>query len=150
MARRIISAVSIDAEQIDLVVLAGFMHVLSAEFLDVFSGLRPYEPNTGAIVSHPIPIINLHPALPGAFDGSRAIERALEAFQKGEVKNTGVMVHQVIKEVDRGEPVLVREVEILPHDDLVALEERIHNVEHAIIVEAVMKILIQAERGEQS
>lgn len=74
-----------------------------------------------------MPIINLHPALPGAFDGAHAIDRALEAFQKGEVKGTGVMVHRVVAEVDRGEPLLVKEVEIKDDDKLEDLEERIHS-----------------------
>lgn len=146
VARRIIGAVSTENETIDLVVLAGFMHVLSAEFLDVFSGLRPYDPTTGGTVARSIPIINLHPALPGAFDGSGAIERAFEAFQRGEIKHTGVMVHRVIKEVDRGEPIIVREIEILPGDDLAALEARIHSIEHEILVEAVIKLLTTEEQ----
>lgn len=64
---------------VDVVVLAGFMHILSAEFINAFPA------NT---------IINLHPALPGAFDGAKAIERAFEAYGRGEIKETGVMVHR--------------------------------------------------------
>ncbi|KAF8299283.1 phosphoribosylglycinamide formyltransferase [Clavulina sp. PMI_390] len=142
VARRILSATAERNERIDIAVLAGWMHVLSEAFLDVLSGQTPYDGEHK--VESSIPILNLHPALPGAFDGANAIPRALEAFQKGEVKHTGVMVHKVIKEVDRGEPVLVREVEILPEDDLAALETRIHAVEHEIIVEAVAKILAES------
>lgn len=141
VARHVLTITTADDTTPDLIVLAGFMHVLSGEFLDVMSGARPFDLESGSTVAHPIPVINLHPALPGAFDGSRAIERALEAFQRGEVKNTGVMVHEVIKEVDRGQPIIVREVEILPTDDLAKLEERIHGVEHDILVDAVIKIL---------
>lgn len=65
---------------IDLIVLAGFMHILSAEFINSF------PKNT---------IINLHPALPGKFDGAKAIDRAFEAFQKQEITETGVMVHRL-------------------------------------------------------
>ncbi|KAI9637120.1 phosphoribosylglycinamide formyltransferase [Dioszegia hungarica] len=103
----------------DLVVLAGWMHILSPAFLDAIH----------------VPIINLHPALPGAFDGANAIGRAYEAFGKGEVKGTGAMVHRVVKEVDRGEPLVVREVEIKKGETLEELETRIHEVEHEIIVE---------------
>lgn len=148
VAQRILTATSEAGEQIDLVVLAGWMHVLSAEFLDVFNGTWPYDAAAGHTVSHPIPIINLHPALPGAFDGSHAIERAFEAYGKGEVQHTGVMVHRVIKEVDQGEPILVQQVEILPDDDLAKLEQRIHNAEHSILVESVIKVL--REQLEQS
>jgi phosphoribosylglycinamide formyltransferase len=109
----------------DLVVLAGWMHILSDKFLDVLD----------------VPCINLHPALPGAFDGANAIGRAYEAGQKGEVEKTGAMVHKVIKEVDRGEPLVVREVPINKDESLEQLEKRIHQVEHEIIVEGAKKIL---------
>lgn len=111
----------------DLVVLAGFMHILSPTFL-------------GALPAG-LPIINLHPALPGAFDGAAAIPRALAAFEAGEVDRTGVMVHRVVAEVDRGEPVCVREVEIKQGDSLADLEQRIHAVEHILIVQGARKVL---------
>ncbi len=108
-------------------------------FLNVVGGDEPYDGEER--VQKPIPVINLHPALPGAFDGAHAIERAYEAFQKGEIKHSGAMVHRVVKEVDRGEPVLVREVEILPGEPIEAFEERLHAVEWKIIVEGTRKVL---------
>lgn len=70
------------AEKPDLLVLAGFMHILSATFLNILEGVR---------------ILNLHPSLPGLFPGANAIERAYEAFQKKELpeNKTGLMVHEV-------------------------------------------------------
>ncbi|KAG8936724.1 hypothetical protein FRC02_012006 [Tulasnella sp. 418] len=130
----------------DLVVLAGWMHVLSAEFLEVLNGERDTlldsqtSPRSGR-VSPPIPIINLHPALPGAFDGANAIQRAYEAFQRGEIKQTGLMIHRVVKEVDRGEPLVVKTVDILPGETEEELENRIHVQEHIAIVEGVNKVL---------
>ncbi|KAL1920981.1 uncharacterized protein VTP21DRAFT_11616 [Calcarisporiella thermophila] len=115
----------------DLIVLAGWMHILSPEFLSRFP--------TGNV-------INLHPALPGQFDGANAIGRAFEAFQRGEIKETGVMVHQVIAEVDQGEPILVESVPILEKDTLESLEERIHAVEHRLIVQGTKKFLERANR----
>lgn len=132
----------------DLVVLAGWMHILSEGFLDILAGTKPapakpalppptdastpIEQPSGEEVNHPlvfpIPVINLHPALPGAFDGAQAIERAFAAFQNGQIKNTGVMIHRVVKEVDAGEPLVVREVEIKKDDKLEDLENRIHEV----------------------
>ncbi len=123
----------------DLVVLAGWMHILSQEFLSILDGTAspppssPHAPNQpqfeGLPPTHfPIPIINLHPALPGAFDGANAIGRAYEAAQRGEIKNTGVMVHKVVKEVDAGQPLLVREVECVNGETLEQLETRIHQV----------------------
>ncbi|KAG9099391.1 hypothetical protein FRC06_005312 [Ceratobasidium sp. 370] len=118
-----------EVPDVDLVVLAGWMHILSERFLDLMANPRP------------IPVINLHPALPGAFDGAHAIERAFDAFQQGEVAHTGVMVHRVVKEVDRGEPILTRVVEIKKEDALADLETRIHEVEHDLLVEATIKVL---------
>ena len=122
------------SEKPDLVVLAGFMHILSPTFLESLPAS--------------LPIINLHPALPGQFDGARAIPRALEAFERGEVKGTGVMVHRVVAEVDRGAPVCVREVPIERGETLERLEERIHTVEHELIVEGAKSVLdeIREER----
>ncbi|OBZ78659.1 Phosphoribosylglycinamide formyltransferase [Grifola frondosa] len=125
-----------------LVVLAGWMHIMGEGFLDVINGDRPFDGEQK--VAKPIPVINLHPALPGAFDGANAIERAYEAFQKGEIKHTGAMVHRVVKEVDRGAPVLVREVEIIPGEPIETFEKRLHHVEWEIIVEATAKILDEA------
>ena len=122
-----------------LVVLAGWMHIMSEGFLDVLNGDKPYDGNTK--LERPIPVINLHPALPGAFDGAHAIERAFEAFQKGEIAHSGVMVHRVVKEVDRGEPIVVREVEIKPGEPIESFEERLHTVEWEIIVQATAKVL---------
>ncbi len=71
----------------DLVLLAGWMRVLTMAFIGKF----------------PQKIVNLHPALPGTFPGVNAIERAYLAYQKGEITHTGVMVHLVPDEnVDRG------------------------------------------------
>lgn len=103
----------------DFVVLAGWMRILSAAFLDRF-------PNR---------VVNLHPALPETFPGTHAIERAFEAFGRGEISQTGVMVHLVPDEgVDSG-PVLAQEVvELRAGETLEELEARIHAVEHRLLV----------------
>ncbi|KAL9547488.1 hypothetical protein MBANPS3_006154, partial [Mucor bainieri] len=103
----------------DLVILAGWMHILSPDFLAFFNNN----------------VMNLHPALPGQFDGAHAIDRAYEAYQKGEIQHTGIMVHKVIADVDRGEVILQRNVPIEKEDTLEDLEQRIHSVEHKLIVE---------------
>ena len=117
--------------QPDWIVLAGWMRVLSSEFLWRF-------PNR---------VVNLHPALPGMFPGTNAIERAFEAFHRGEIAHTGVMVHLVPDEgVDAG-PVLAQEVvPIEPGDTLEALEARVHAVEHRLLV-AVLKRLTTEPRS---
>ncbi|CAG8598959.1 16976_t:CDS:1, partial [Acaulospora colombiana] len=113
----------------DLIILAGWMHILSEDFLKYFD-------------NH---IINLHPALPNQFDGANAIKRAYEAFKRGEIANTGVMVHKVVPEVDKGQPLLVEEVPILESDTLDDLEERIHSVEHRLIVKGVIEFFRLSE-----
>jgi phosphoribosylglycinamide formyltransferase-1 len=114
------------AKQPDYVVLAGWMRILTSSFLNHF-------PNR---------VVNLHPALPGTFPGTHAIERAYEAHQRGEINHTGVMVHLVPDEgVDNG-PVLATEIVPIHKDDtLEALEARIHQIEHFILVNTLKKIL---------
>ncbi|KAK3297248.1 formyl transferase [Chaetomium fimeti] len=113
----------------DLVVLAGWMYVFGKHFLDPIDAAG-------------IKIINLHPALPGKYDGAGAIERAFNDFKEGKLENnkTGIMVHYVIDKVDRGEPILVREIECRAGEELHQLEERIHSQEHELIVEAAAKV----------
>jgi formyltetrahydrofolate-dependent phosphoribosylglycinamide formyltransferase len=105
----------------DLVVLAGWMHILGASFLE----------------RCPAKVINLHPALPGMFPGTEAIERALAAFRRGEIAETGVMVHEVIAEVDAGPVLGTADVPILPSDDLESLSIRMHAAEHRLLVHVV-------------
>jgi phosphoribosylglycinamide formyltransferase len=126
----------------DLVVLAGWMHILSPAFLAILEGTDPAPPAPAqlqtsvtnpsplpsAATRFPIPIINLHPALPGEFDGANAIGRAYQAFQDGKITRTGVMVHKVVAEVDAGKPLVIREVEIREGDSLEDLEARMHGV----------------------
>jgi len=118
-------AAKIKPIQPDLLVLAGWMHILGANFLQQF----------------PNQVINLHPALPGQFAGTHAIERAYEAYQKGEIPHSGCMVHTVIPEVDAGAVIAQAQVSIHPTDSLTDFEERMHAAEHRIIVEAVAKIV---------
>ncbi|KAM3562791.1 hypothetical protein MY1884_001598 [Beauveria asiatica] len=110
----------------ELIVLAGWMYVFSPAFLDPIdrAGIR---------------IINLHPAMPGEFDGAKAIERAFAAFQAGTLTRTGIMAHYVIAEVDRGAPILVQEIP-WEGEDFEALKEKIHGHEHALIVNATAKV----------
>jgi formyltetrahydrofolate-dependent phosphoribosylglycinamide formyltransferase len=111
----------------DLIVLAGWMHVLSAAFLSQF----------------PNQVINLHPALPAAFPGAEAIRRTFEAFQRGNVKHGGCMVHYVVPEVDAGPVIAQISVPIEADDTLEAFEARLHAAEHRLIVEAAQLALAQ-------
>ena len=142
-------------EDPDVVVLAGWMHVLGEKFLSVLDGSAPRPQGTregGGERPKAIPVINLHPALPGAFDGAHAIPRAYDAFQRGDVDRVGVMVHRVIREVDRGAPVVVRDVSLEKGEPIEVYEERLHAVEWEVIVEATRMVLDEVcpvlEEGE--
>ena len=114
----------------DYIVLAGWMRILSSFFLSSF----------------PKRVINLHPALPGTFPGTHAIDRAYEAYQRGEITHTGVMVHLVPDEgVDNG---LVLATEIVPinkDDTLETLETRVHETEHELLVKTLKLMLVKKD-----
>lgn len=133
--------------QPDLVVLAGWMHVFGDGFLDLVSRSSTVTEGLGfpAEFKFPIPVINLHPALPGAFDGTHAIDRAWDAYKEGKLDSTGVMVHRVVKRVDAGEPVLVREIPFDPKETKEEFEQRLHGVEWQVIVEATNTVLKQRQ-----
>lgn len=82
----------------------------------------------------PLTFPDLHPALPGQFNGANAIQRAYAAFQNKEIDHTGIMIHYVISEVDMGEPIVVKEIEMKEGEPETALEERIHQSEWELIV----------------
>ena len=104
-----------------LVVLAGWMHIVTPAFLEPF-------PNR---------VINLHPALPGTFPGTQAIERAFEAWQRGEISESGCMIHHVIAEVDAGDVITTATVPFKEGEPLEAYEERMHTAEHKLIIEGI-------------
>ncbi|HEY7602854.1 MAG TPA: phosphoribosylglycinamide formyltransferase [Gaiellaceae bacterium] len=102
-----------------VVVLAGYMRLLSPAFLQRFD-----------------PIVNVHPSLLPAFPGLRAIERAVEAG----VPETGVTVHLVDEGLDTG-PVLRQEP--VPVEPRATLVERIHAVEHRLLPEVVRELCVR-------
>jgi phosphoribosylglycinamide formyltransferase-1 len=110
----------LDERAPDLLVLAGFMELLTAEFIRAHAGR----------------MINVHPALLPAFPGVRAIEQALDYG----VKVGGVTIHFVDEGVDTG-PVLLQEAFDLPyHRDIAAIEQRVHEIEHRLLPRAVRLI----------
>jgi phosphoribosylglycinamide formyltransferase 1 len=104
------------AHYVSLVVGAGYMRVLSPVFLERFSA-----------------ILNVHPSLLPEFRGLHAVARALEAG----VKETGVTVHFMVEKVDAGPIVAQEKVPVLPSDTVQTLLERLHPVEHRLLVGAV-------------
>lgn len=106
--------------KVDLVVLAGFMRVLKAQFLETFAGR----------------IVNIHPSLLPAFPGLAAWKQALDYG----VKVTGCTVHYVDAGVDSGPIIGQRTVPVLPDDTPESLHARIHEAEHALYPECVASI----------
>lgn len=111
------------SEKIDLVILAGFMRVLSPYFV------RQYKNK----------ILNIHPALLPAFKGAHAIE---DAFKYG-VKVTGVTVHIVDEEVDHGRIILQEALNVRQNDTLKSLEQSLHRLEHKLYPQAIRLLLLQ-------
>ena len=107
----------------DLIVLAGYMLLLSPCIYD------KYE------------TINLHPALPGAYPGLNAIERAFADFQSGQIQATGIMIHRVVQEVDAGTVLETGTVKFIKGESLQDFEVRIHEKEHEIIVRTVKEYI---------
>jgi phosphoribosylglycinamide formyltransferase-1 len=104
------------AHDVGLVTGAGYMRVLSPVFLERFPA-----------------VINLHPSLLPEFRGLHAVRRALEAG----VKETGVTVHFMVEEVDAGPMISQEAIPILAGDTEETLLERLHPVEHRLLVRAV-------------
>jgi phosphoribosylglycinamide formyltransferase-1 len=106
---------------IDLLVLAGFMEILSPPFIGRFAGR----------------IINVHPSLLPAFPGIRPIEDALDYG----VKVMGVTVHYVDEGVDSGAIILQEAFDVFPYSgDIAAIERRVHEIEHRLLPRAVSLI----------
>ncbi len=112
----------------DWVVLAGWMRLLTMNFLGWFPGM----------------VVNLHPALPGELPGTHAIERAFDESRSGTRTSSGVMVHLVADEgVDDGPVLATAAVPILPTDTLDDFETRMHTAEHALLVSVLHALCSQ-------
>ncbi len=107
----------LEENKIDLIVLAGFMRLLTPEFVGRYTGR----------------ILNIHPALLPSFKGTEAIK---DAFDYG-VKVTGVTVHFVDEKIDHGPVILQKAVEIQEDDTLESLEKKIHKIEHRLYPQAL-------------
>jgi phosphoribosylglycinamide formyltransferase-1 len=119
--RDLVMATWLEEHGVELVVLAGYMHLLTQPFLARFPGR----------------IVNVHPSLLPAFPGAHAIDDALAAG----VAETGVTVHLVDEGLDTG-PVLAQEV--VPVEPRETLEERIHAVEHRLLPKVVSELSVAA------
>jgi phosphoribosylglycinamide formyltransferase 1 len=110
----------LEERDVDLVVLAGYMQLLSPSFISRFENR----------------IVNVHPALLPAFPGLDAVGQALDHG----VRVTGVTVHFVDDGVDTGPIILQREIHVPADRDRAALEQELHATEHSLLPEAVRLI----------
>jgi phosphoribosylglycinamide formyltransferase-1 len=107
----------LEEREVDLVVLAGFMELLSSAFIRRFEGR----------------IVNVHPSLLPAFPGIGAIQQAIDSG----VRVSGVTVHFVDEGVDSG-PIMLQQAFELPYPaDIDAIEEAVHAIEHELLPRAV-------------
>jgi len=115
--RDLVMATWLEEHDVELVVLAGYMHLLTKPFLARF----------------PDRVINVHPSLLPAFPGAHAVDDALAAG----VETTGVTVHYVDEGLDSGEVIRQEAVPVEPRETLV---ERLHSVEHRLLPEVVREL----------
>lgn len=108
--------------EVEFVCLAGFMRLLSAEFVEKWQGK----------------MLNIHPSLLPAFKGAHAVQNALDAG----VKETGCTVHLVTEDMDEGEVIAQASVPVLENDTKETLHARIHEQEYRLYPKS-LKILIE-------
>lgn len=108
------------AYEVEWIVLAGYMRLIGS----------------GLLKAYPQKIMNIHPSLLPAFPGLHGIR---DAFEAG-VSETGVTIHFIDEGIDTGPIIAQEKVRILPEDDVVSLEDRIHQVEHRLYVEVLKAI----------
>ncbi len=113
------------AWNVDLIVMAGWMRIVSKKFCDAF----------------PERIINLHPSLLPKYKGLHAIEQALNSGDDV----TGCTVHYVTEELDSGRIIMQQEVPIRPEDDIDSLTKAIQRAEYSLLPEAIKHVKHQIQ-----
>jgi len=108
---------ALESQSPDLIVLAGFMRILTPEFVSRFAGR----------------LMNIHPSLLPLYPGLHTHQRALDAGDT----HAGATVHYVTGELDGGPPVLQAKVAVQPHDNADSLAARVLRVEHQIYPTAI-------------
>jgi len=106
---------------IDLICLAGFMKILSGNFIKKFSK----------------PILNIHPSLLPKYKGLNTHERAI----KNKDRFAGASIHKVTEKLDSGKVILQKKVKILKSDNVRSLEKKVLKIEHEIYPKAIDKFL---------
>lgn len=120
---------------INIIVLAGWMLLVTPKFISDINNTRCGLTN----------IINLHPALPGQFPGTNAIERAWDSYQKKEICQSGLMVHHVIPEVDAGEVISKHVIPIFKNETFETFKKRLQYFEKPTLINAI-NILLNSQK----
>ena len=110
---------------VDYIVLAGWMRILSSKFIRAFSDK----------------IINIHPSLLPKYKGLDVIRRAMDNGDKV----TGCTVHMVTEELDSGKILMQEEIGIHPHDNIDSVTRAVHQAEHRILSETLRNLNIGSE-----
>jgi phosphoribosylaminoimidazole-succinocarboxamide synthase len=108
----------------DLVVLAGWMRILTSVFINRFSGS----------------LINLHPSMPGGLIGADCLRRGWYAHRNGELVKSGCMIHHVIEDVDMGEPIATMSVPFKSAEKFEDYEARFSEAERSLLVATVKQM----------
>jgi phosphoribosylglycinamide formyltransferase-1 len=110
----------------DIIVLAGFLWLVPTHFIGAFSGK----------------IINLHPALLPKFGGKGMYGRNVHqaVLDKGETE-TGITIHQVNEEYDKGEVILQEKFQLGNYEDVASIEQKIHHLEYIYLPKAIEIVL---------
>ena len=106
---------------IDMICLAGFMKIVSGNFIKKFSN----------------PILNIHPSLLPKYKGLKTHLRAI----KNKDKFSGASVHKVTQKLDSGKIILQKKIKILKKDNVKSLEKKVLKIEHEIYPKAIVKFL---------
>ena len=106
---------------VDMLCLAGFMKILSGNFIKKFSN----------------PILNIHPSLLPKYKGLNTNERAIKNMDKF----AGASVHKVTEKLDSGKIILQKKVKILKSDNLISLKKKVLKIEHELYPKAIDKFL---------
>lgn len=107
----------IDDVDPDVIILAGFMRILTQEFVD----------------SYPLKIVNIHPSLLPKFTGTNTHSRAIDAHEEWH----GASIHFVIPELDAGPVILQGRLKIRDEDTAESLQKRVHRIEHQLYPQAI-------------
>ena len=106
---------------IDMICLAGFMKIVSGNFIKKFAN----------------PILNIHPSLLPKYKGLNTHLRAI----KNKDKFSGASVHKVTEKLDSGKIILQKKIKILKKDTVKSLEKKVLKIEHEIYPKAIVKFI---------